>query len=185
MCCEIGIRKCLQRLPTSLTSPCPRRSHGTISQDLGRIGVKPQPAHLRGDVQGCQGISAEPCSPAVSLLLLIYTRLSSIPGFCTNCFLCLECSSAGLTPSWLILLLQVFAMPHILDEAFVVVQLLSHVRLFATPWTAACQTSLSFTISRSLLKLMSIELVMPSNHLILCHPLLLPSVFLSIRVFSN
>ena len=56
----------------------------------------------------------------------------------------------------------------------------------ATPWTAACQASLSFTISRSLLKLMSIELVMPSNHLILCHPLLLPtSIFPSIRVFSN
>ena len=63
---------------------------------------------------------------------------------------------------------------------------LSHVQLFAIPWTAACQASLSFTISQSLLKLMSIELVMPSNHLILCHPLLLlPSVFPSIRVFSN
>ena len=55
-----------------------------------------------------------------------------------------------------------------------------------TPWTAACQASLSITNSRSLLKLMSIELVMPSNHLILCHPLLLlPSIFPSIRVFSN
>ena len=65
----------------------------------------------------------------------------------------------------------------------VVVQSLNHVRLFATLWTAA---SLSFTINQSLLKLMSIELVMPSNHLILCHPLLLPSIFLpSIRVFSN
>ena len=60
------------------------------------------------------------------------------------------------------------------------------VRLFATPWTAARQASLSITNSRSLLKLMSIESVMPSNHLILCHPLLLPpSIFLSIRVFSN
>ena len=66
------------------------------------------------------------------------------------------------------------------------VQLLSHVQLFATPWTAARQASLFFTISQSLLKLMSIELVMPSNHLILCHPLLLPpSIFPSIRVFSN
>ena len=66
------------------------------------------------------------------------------------------------------------------------VQSLSRVRLFATPWTAARQASLSITNSRSLLKLMSIELVMPSNHLILCHPLLLlPSVFPSIRVFSN
>ena len=69
----------------------------------------------------------------------------------------------------------------------VVVQLLSCVLLFATPWTAAHRASLSFTISRSLLKLMSIDSVMPFNHLILCHhPLLrLPSIFPSIRVFSN
>ena len=66
------------------------------------------------------------------------------------------------------------------------VQALSHVQLFVTPWTVAHQASLSFNISQSLLKLMSIELVMPSNHLILCHPLLLlPSIFPSIRVFSN
>ena len=64
----------------------------------------------------------------------------------------------------------------------VVVQSLSHVWLFATPWTAARQASLSFTVSQSVLKLMSIKSVMPSNHLILCHPLLLPSVFPSIRV---
>ena len=67
----------------------------------------------------------------------------------------------------------------------VVFQLLSHVQLFAIPWTAPCQASLFFTISRSLLKLMSIELVMPSNHLTLCHPLLPPSIFSSIRIFSN
>ena len=66
------------------------------------------------------------------------------------------------------------------------VQLLSHVQLFAIPWTVALQASLSITNSWSLLKLMSIEWVMPSNHLILCHPLLLlPSIFPSIRVFSN
>ena len=66
------------------------------------------------------------------------------------------------------------------------VQWLSHVRLFVTPWTAAPQASLSITNFQSLLKLMSIELVMPSNHLILCCPLLLlPSIFPSIRVFSN
>ena len=66
------------------------------------------------------------------------------------------------------------------------VQLLSHVQLFATPWTAARQASLSITNSRSLLKLMSIESVMPSNHLTLCRLLLLlPSIFPSIRVFSN
>ena len=66
-----------------------------------------------------------------------------------------------------------------------IVQSLICVQLFVTPWTAACQAFLSFTISWSLLKVMSIESVMPSNHLILCHPLLLPSVFPSIRVFSN
>ena len=66
-----------------------------------------------------------------------------------------------------------------------VVQSLSHVWLFATPWTSACQPSLSFTISRSLLKLMSIELVMSSNHLILCCPLLLSSIFPSIRMMGN
>ena len=66
------------------------------------------------------------------------------------------------------------------------VQSLSHVQFFATPWTAAHQASLSITNSQSLLKLMFIESVMPSNHLILCHPLLLPpSIFPSIRVFSN
>ena len=68
----------------------------------------------------------------------------------------------------------------------VVVQSLSRVRLLATPWTAAHQASLSFTLSQSLLKLASVESVMPSNHLVLCRPLLLlPSVFPSIRVFSN
>ena len=66
---------------------------------------------------------------------------------------------------------------------------LSRVRLFATPWTAACQASLSITISWSLLKLMSIELVMPSNHLILCHPFLLPSsifpiIIITIKIIS-
>ena len=69
---------------------------------------------------------------------------------------------------------------------FAIIQSLSHVRLFVTPWTVAHQTSLPFTISWSLLKLMSIESVMPSNHLILWRPLLLlSSTFPSIRVFSN
>ena len=68
----------------------------------------------------------------------------------------------------------------------VIFQLLSHVWLFVTSWTAACQTSLSFTVSQSLLMLMSIESVMPSNHLILCLPLFhLPSVFPNMRVFFN
>ena len=66
------------------------------------------------------------------------------------------------------------------------VQSFRRVWLFATPWTAACQASLSIMNSQSLFKLMSIELVMPSNHLILCWPLLLlPSIFPSIKVFSN
>ena len=68
----------------------------------------------------------------------------------------------------------------------IVVQSLSYVRFFATPWTATYQASLSFTISQSLLKLMSIELVLPSNYLIHCHPLLLlPSIIPGIRVFSS
>jgi len=67
-----------------------------------------------------------------------------------------------------------------------VIQLLSRIQLFATPWTVARQTSLSFTICQILLKLLSIESVMSSNHLVLCHSLLLPpSIFLSIRIFSN
>ena len=71
-------------------------------------------------------------------------------------------------------------------DTFSSVQLLSRVRLFATPWTAARQASLSIANSWSLLKLMSMESIMASNHLILCHPLLLPlSIFPSIRVFSN
>ena len=80
----------------------------------------------------------------------------------------------GKSPLWPLLCFWVF------------VQSLSHVQLFATSWTAACQASLSFTISWILLKLMCLESVMPSNHLILCHPLfLLPSIFPSVRVFSN
>ena len=69
--------------------------------------------------------------------------------------------------------------------SFSSVQLLSHVQLVVTTWTAAHQASLAITNSWSLLKLMSIESMMPSNHLILCHPLLLPSIFPSFRVLSN
>ena len=70
-------------------------------------------------------------------------------------------------------------------SGFSSVQSLSRVRLFVAPWTAARQASLSITNSRSPPKHMAIELVVPSSHLILCHPLLLPSIFPSIRVFSN
>ena len=87
-------------------------------------------------------------------------------------------------------MLKIFGLYHsfstILFTHFSSVQLLSHVRFYATPWTAACQASLSITNSQSLFKLMSIESVMPSKHLIPCHHLLLqPSIFPSIRVFSN
>ena len=87
--------------------------------------------------------------------------------------------------------LLLFILPNLLawlaeDLIVTVVKLLSHVLLFATPWTTARQASLSFTISWNWFKLMSIELVMPSNYFILCCPLLLlPSIFPSIRVFSN
>ena len=84
---------------------------------------------------------------------------------------------------------HVFLTPETLGKfptQFSSVQSLSRVWLFATPWTTACQTSLSITNSQSLLKLISIESMMPSNHLLLCHSLLLlPSIFLSIRVSSN
>ena len=80
----------------------------------------------------------------------------------------------------------VFLMKYWLYKGSVFVQSLSYVWLFATPWPAACQASRSFTIFQSLFKLISIESVMPSSHLILCHPLLLlPSVFLSIRALSS
>ena len=75
--------------------------------------------------------------------------------------------------------LDITKLCSLFSNCFVVVQSLSHVQLFATPWDAAHQASLSFTISQSLRKLMSIESVMPSNHLILCRPLLLPPIFSS------
>ena len=85
---------------------------------------------------------------------------------------------------WKMIITIALAITLITSAQFSSVQLVSRVRFFATPWTAACQASLSFTISWSLLKLMSIESVMPSSHLILCRPLLLlPSIFPSIRVF--
>ena len=81
---------------------------------------------------------------------------------------------------------RTFALNHkISPSGFVVVQSLSCVRLLVTPWTVAHQAPLSFITSRSLLRFMSSELVMPSSNLVLCHPLLLPSIFPSIRVFSS
>ena len=89
-----------------------------------------------------------------------------------------NCESLTWCHSFSVLLLCSWIISHVVS--------VSHVQLFVTPWTAAHQASLSFTISWSVLKLMSIESLMLSNHLILCHPLLLlPSIFPSIRVFSN
>ena len=81
--------------------------------------------------------------------------------------------------------LQCFTNFVTLQIIIIVVQLLSHIWLFETPQTAAPQASLSFTVSQSLLKLTSIESVMPTNHLILCRSFVLPSIFPSIRVFFN
>ena len=95
-----------------------------------------------------------------------------------------SCHDPRWWPGCLLLLPELTPDPH--SKPVSLVQSLSCVRLFVTPWTEACQASLSITNFQSLLKLMSIELVMPSNHLILCSPLLLPpSVFPSIRVFSG
>ena len=109
----------------------------------------------------------------------------------------LNCIAEALTPLWcnyipgknsypLNTYFSIFCELVVNRHSVQLVQLFSHVRLFATPWTAACQTSLSITNYRSLPKLMPIELVMPSSHLILCRPLLLlPSIFTSIRIFSK
>ena len=97
-----------------------------------------------------------------------------------------QMSISGILISWAVWVLWQECHLLLLKDVISSVQSLSHVLLFVTPWTAACQASLSITNSRSLLKLTSIESVMPSNHLILCRPLLLlHSIFPSIRVFSN
>ena len=102
----------------------------------------------------------------------------------SNVFSIFECLFRPLFLAWAI----GTASPYLaqgLSSEVVVVQSLSHVRLFVTPWTVAHQASLSFTISQSQLKLTCIESVMPSNHLILCRLLLLPLIFPSIRVSTN
>ena len=91
------------------------------------------------------------------------------------CLLHWQASSLPLTPPGKLRVLCIIIKS--LDLPSVVVQLLSHVRLFVIPWIAACQASLSFTVSWSFLKLVSIELEVPSNHLVLCCPLLLPLIF--------
>ena len=111
-----------------------------------------------------------------------------------NVFLCLSYHCIlNVERIWLVSVVYVYgsgrkiprSLIHSYTWSVIGLQLLSHVWHFATPWTATHQASLSLTISWSLLKLMSIESVMPSNHLALCHPILLPSTFSSFRVFSN
>ena len=117
--------------------------------------VLPQ-GHCESSIRSSQSLLSLSCRRTLCTLLLILEL-----GLCKAISLMLVCSLLGSASS---------------------VQLLSCIWLFVTLWTAACQASLSITNSQSLLKLMSIELVMPSNYLILCHPLLLlPSVFPSIR----
>ena len=100
--------------------------------------------------------------------------------------ICWRCNMCHPPPNLCCIILERSFLNYLLFSFRISVQSLSHVPLFVTPWTAACQDSLSITNCWSLLKLTSIESVMPSNHLILCHPLLLPpSIFPSIRVFSN
>ena len=99
-----------------------------------------------------------------------------------------NCALKTRFPDWLKPFKRLFLSPACScggPKQFSSVRSLSHVRLFATPWTAARQASLSITNSQGLLKLMSIESVMPSNHLILCRPRLLPLIFPSIRLFSS
>ena len=114
------------------------------------------------------------------LRVLLSLVLSTAPALCLEP----QRSRSGENQKWKSIVMMKLS-PE-LHVHFSSVQSPSHVQLLATPWTAACQASLSITNSQSLPKLMSIELVMSSSHLILCHPLLLfPSIFPSIRVFSN
>ena len=152
-----------------------------------------------------QGLNPGP--PALGVWRLSHWTTRKVPPYCFNLlFLICQRGQASfhmfighldfLLWEWSVVfswILRVVCCRHFLPSyhlplalfTFVVVMLLSHICLFATPRTAARQASLSFTVSRSLLKLMSIELMMPSNHLILFHPLfLLPSIFPRISVFS-
>ena len=160
-----------------------RDTHGT----LGFVAARQWPTHL-ASVSSLWII--EPSSLLCPPLPKSTTHSPASESREVQTTWCLS-GSPGKPPGWSMVLgvalgrtlhIGLGLLPHQLSS----VQLLSHVRLFVTPWTAACQASLSITNSQSLLKLMSIESVMPSNHLILCQPLLLPpSVFPSIRVFSN
>ena len=113
-------------------------------------------------------MKSQPCNNSISLMFSVLLMMILLGDLVWVCPSALSISSM-----------------YAASISFSSVQSLSHAQLFATPWTAADQASLSITKSQSLLTLMSIELVIPPNHLVLCHPLLLlPSTFPSIRVFS-
>ena len=116
---------------------------------------------------------------SISQFIYLTTYLSTCPS--------IHSSSLSIHPStfYIFIYLFVYQSIYLSVSVFSSVQSLSHIWLFVTPWTAARQASLSITNSWRLLKFMSIKSVISSNHLILCHHLLLPSIFLSIRVFSN
>ena len=126
------------------------------------------------------------CSSLLSHVLILPFFLLPLHRYTTFCLFIVQLIEIQvLSTFWLLwmalLLVSCYNIAVAVDS-----QLLSRVWLFSTPWTAACQASLSFTISWSLLRLMSIESVMPTNHLMFCHPLVfLPSIFPNIRVFSN
>ena len=114
-----------------------------------------------------------------------WNELYLVCGYIKGCRIC-NLADRATVMGWRRFSLSKTLITILASVQFSSVQLLSHIQLFVTPWTTARQDSLSITNSQSLLKLMSIKLVMPSNHLILCRPLLLPpSIFPSIRVFSS
>ena len=120
------------------------------------------------------------------ILIGFYISFPVCPTHSVSCAVCLFCIRPATGTLFQLEFSQIIKALCLWIDSRLSVQLLSCVQLFATPWTAACQASLSITNSRRLLKLMSIESVMPSNRLILCRPLLLlPSIFPSIRVFSS
>ena len=138
--------------------------------------------HLENSYDLVCSLFSDLCLCFSHLLGEIIKSVASVP----QRFLSMHPFVSSCEGSQIIVQLELFIILIMYILWFSSVQSLSHVQLFVTPWTAARQASLSITNSRSLLKLMSIESVMPSNHLILCCPLLpLPSILPSIRVFSS
>ena len=156
-----GFKLSIQKTKITAFGPISQFSHSVVSNFLGPHGLQ----HTR---LPCPSPTPVACSNSCPSSQWCHpTSSSSVIPFSS----CLQSFPASGSFQWV--------------NWFSSVQLLSPVWLFSTPWIAAGQASLSITNSHSLLKLMSIKSIMPSNHLILCHPLLLPSIFPSIRVFSN